>query len=274
VQPGEGCDLGEDNTDLPYGNGCSNDCQPLPTCGDGTLDADYEACDDANDLDSDACTSECTIAACGDGYVYDGQEACDDGNDDDADACLSNCELPTCGDGIVHPGEECDGQDNCNHLCVRDRLVFATKDTHDGDLQFTGTLSGLEVADSACNSRANANGLNTDSYFIAWLSDAETSPAERFFRSPGRYVLVDGTVIAESWDDLTDGTLQNPINLSEEGDAPGQVGVWTNTNPDGTRYSANSCDEWSSIEDGLEAQVGAATKTDSQWTDLTIAGNC
>ncbi|MGB1278284.1 MAG: hypothetical protein ACPG77_21235, partial [Nannocystaceae bacterium] len=74
VQPGETCDLGEDNTDLPYGSGCSNDCSPLPTCGDGTLDSEYEACDDGNDDNTDACTTICAAPACDD-MILSGTES-------------------------------------------------------------------------------------------------------------------------------------------------------------------------------------------------------
>ena len=65
----------------------------VPVCGDAELDTG-EACDDGNDLDTDACLSDCTLAACGDGIrrtdlsVGDlGFESCDDGNDDDFEAC-------------------------------------------------------------------------------------------------------------------------------------------------------------------------------------------
>jgi cysteine-rich repeat protein len=42
--------------------------------------------------------------------MVNGGEACDDGNNVDTDACHNDCTLPTCGDGIVGntPGETCD----------------------------------------------------------------------------------------------------------------------------------------------------------------------
>ncbi len=267
VQPGEGCDLGEDNTDLPYGDGCSNDCQPLPTCGDGVLNPEFEECDDNNDSNLDVCTTECELAVCGDGFVYEGHEACDDGNDDDTDECTNMCELPACGDGIVQDGEECDGQDNCNEHCVRDRYVFATSDTHRGNLKSTSHLSGIGVADSICRSRAIMSGIKGEADVLAWLSDDETSPAQRFFRSPGRYVLVDGTVVADSWDDLTDGELQNPIMLTETHEAPSANNAWSNTNPDGTRASEGSCENWSSQSVDLYSRAGGTTMSDGQWSD-------
>ena len=77
-------------------------------CGNGFVE-NGEACDDGNDLDTDACTSSCQVATCGDGHIQAGVEQCDDANDVDSDGCLSSCRLPTCGDGVVQAGvEECD----------------------------------------------------------------------------------------------------------------------------------------------------------------------
>ena len=41
------------------------------------------------------------LASCGDGIVQTGVEACDDGNNIDTDACTNSCEAATCGDGIT-----------------------------------------------------------------------------------------------------------------------------------------------------------------------------
>ncbi|MGB1013792.1 MAG: hypothetical protein ACPG4T_06640 [Nannocystaceae bacterium] len=275
VQPGEACDQGDDNTDIPYGGGCSNDCQPIALCGDGTLDLPYEVCDDGNDSNSDACTNACQIAACGDGLIEVGVEACDDANDDESDACLSTCELATCGDGYVHAGEEeCDGQANCNESCTRDRYVFVTNEGFHGDIKKTSNLSGIHVADSICRTRANAAGLKGEADFLAWLSDDETSPAERFFHSPGRYVLPDGTVVANSWADLTDGTLQNPILMTETKDLPQPSTVWTNTGPDGMPATEHSCQNWSSVDLEEKSIMGLMAKTDSEWTAVDVLLGC
>ncbi|RMD83162.1 MAG: DUF4215 domain-containing protein, partial [Candidatus Dadabacteria bacterium] len=79
-----------------------------PVCGDGRVGGDEE-CDDGNDVDTDACRNDCTLATCGDGVVCSdpsctsgpggGVEQCDDGNDVDTDACLSDCSAARCGDG-------------------------------------------------------------------------------------------------------------------------------------------------------------------------------
>jgi cysteine-rich repeat protein len=61
-------------------------------CGDGVVDLG-EACDDGNDVDVDACTNACELAACGDGIVSAlVGEACDDGDEVDQDGCDSDCQ--------------------------------------------------------------------------------------------------------------------------------------------------------------------------------------
>ncbi|MGB1277712.1 MAG: hypothetical protein ACPG77_18350, partial [Nannocystaceae bacterium] len=149
-----------------------------------------------------------------------------------------------------------------------------TDEDFHGDMKKMSNISGIKVADSVCRTRANAAGLKTDADFIAWLSDDETSPAQRFFRSPGRYVLPDGTVVANSWADLTDGTLQNPILMSSTKEYPQPSTIWTNTNPDGTAASEHSCENWSSIELGTESILGLMAKTDSEWTSVDMLLGC
>ena len=69
-------------------------------------DEGYEACDDGNDDDADACRNNCSEARCGDGVVGPG-EGCDDGNEDPTDDCNA-CQPATCGDGVIQQGEQCD----------------------------------------------------------------------------------------------------------------------------------------------------------------------
>ncbi len=277
VQPGETCDLGENNSSATYGNdGCSLACEPLRHCGDGIVEPGIEECDDGNDNENDACTSDCKPAVCGDGIVFTGQESCDDGNDDNTDACLNSCELATCGDNFVLEGvEECDGSANCNEACIRDRIVFVTAETWDGDFKGAGENPGIQGgADSICRSRALTAGFKGDSDYLAWLSDETTSPAQRFYRSPGRYVLRDGTVVANSWDDLTDGSLQNPINMTEDFGEPSVSIVWSNTAADGTLASEQTCNSWSSLEVEVKSRAGGTTQTDARWTNEELVLAC
>ena len=131
VEPGEECDDGNiDDTDA-----CTATCQNA-ICGDGSIQAGVEACDDGtanSDTDVDACRTDCTPASCGDAVVDTG-EMCDDGNLDDTDACTNACAPATCGDAIVQAGtEECDDgnaddADACTNACTNavcgDGLVY------------------------------------------------------------------------------------------------------------------------------------------------------
>ena len=64
----------------------------LNFCGDAsTATGGAEECDDGNNIDSDGCLGNCTLAACGDGVVYPGVESCDDGNKVSGDGCSASC---------------------------------------------------------------------------------------------------------------------------------------------------------------------------------------
>lgn len=113
LHPGEACDDGNDiNSDE-----CLNDCT-IASCGDGITHDGVEACDDGNSVNSDECTNTCTFSSCGDGVTHVGEE-CDDGNNVEADGCTNSCRLPTCGDGIVQANEDCDdGNSNDSDSCL------------------------------------------------------------------------------------------------------------------------------------------------------------
>ena len=84
----------------------------LPGCRSDDPEAEgYEACDDGNTVDQDACRNDCRLARCGDGILRtdlsEGDmdfERCDDGNFADDDACVGTCVPAVCGDGFVHIG--------------------------------------------------------------------------------------------------------------------------------------------------------------------------
>lgn len=240
-------------------------------CGNGIQD-DGEECDDANQIDSDFCTTACTLAACGDNVVQLGIEGCDDGNLVDGDACPSTCQPAVCGDGFTWAGEEeCDDgvnaggyggcQPDCTHApacgdgiiqdgdgeeCDNDgdscvackkawRIVFVSSKTYAGD------IGGLVVADAQCQELADAADLSGT--FRAWLSDGVNGPATRFLKSTVPYRLPSGAEVAADWTDLTTGAVSVAISKTESGGpAPPGYGpcgdgndhVWSNTNGDGT----------------------------------------
>lgn len=140
-------------------------------------------------------------------------------------------------------------------------------------------------ADRICQMEARLAGL--PGVYKAWLSTngvagvPESSPDTRFgkYFSPTRYVLPDGnlTVVAYGWDDLTDGQIQNPINVSAQGGTVyGEEGcpVWTNTTPGGTPGGYSSCMDWTQywfpwaepLPDEWKGQVGDCWDSDPDWT--------
>lgn len=142
------------------------------------------------------------------------------------------------------------------------RLVFVTS------TRYNGNLGDLDGADDKCQEAANnANLLGT---FKAWLSNSTDFASTRFTKWPGRYVLAasTSTVIANSWDDLTDGTLQNAINVDENGQAIDQGRVWTSTNTDGTGSTFSRCTDWSNPTTGSGGS-GQLVFMDSRWTSVS-----
>jgi len=84
--------------------GCDPNCDRIPVCGDGLVDAP-EVCDDSNAVSGDGCDATCTavepnflchagggpcVTTCGDAMVL-ASEQCDDGNRSNGDGCDSAC---------------------------------------------------------------------------------------------------------------------------------------------------------------------------------------
>lgn len=135
-----------------------------------------------------------------------------------------------------------------------------------------GNLGGIEGADLLCNAQAAAADLK--GVYLSWLSNATTSPSERFNRSTIPYVLVDGTIIANNYSSLVSGTLLAPINKDAQG---GLImgPLWTGTFPNGTSIGTNSdshCDGWTSMA-GL-GRIGGTTSQDAGWTNEDCAVTC
>ncbi len=163
-------------------------------------------------------------------------------------------------------GSNAGGEGGAGGAGVSERRVFVSSQTFAG-----ATLGGLSGADDECQALADAEDLG--GIWLAWLSDGEAqgSPSERFVQSPLPYVRIDGLEVAADWADLTDGSLDEAIDVDETGtdiDALGNVTVWTGTNPDGTQYAGN-CSNWSTDGGGF---WGTATATDATWTATSGQG--
>jgi hypothetical protein len=257
----EACDGTDDDACPGF---CESDC----TCG-----AAPEVCCDYTS--SEVCSggqtaSQCTASG---GVPGTSTDFCGDGGDCSATiagpgAC---CHIEGEPDGCIQPVSEFDcsmlfgGQYLVGQICsaagscIDPKFIFVTSTTH------TGNLGGLAGADSICQARAAAGGL--PGTYRAWLSLPGTDAADRMTHATGPYMRWDGTVVADNWDDLVDGTLDAPINLSEAGTLVSPANVWTATTSSGT-YSAvaGSCASWTTTISADTAVIGVASEVDSSWT--------
>jgi hypothetical protein len=176
-----------------------------------------------------------------------------------------------------------DGSTGCMGAFECERVVFVTS------LTYEGNLLGADGADEKCNALARASDLPrvSSTTFQAWVSttasDSGTPDAQtdlpgavtvRFKHGTGAYVSTDGKVIAKSWTDLTDATLQIGITKDENG-MPVQADdiVWTGTSASG-ELMLPGCSEWATAT-SAEAIVGKVAKADLTWTESlkTPCGN-
>jgi hypothetical protein len=157
------------------------------------------------------------------------------------------------------------------------RCVFVTSSGHNGD------LGGLAGADAICQGLADSSGsLAAHGTYKAWLSAAGTgnSAAERLAHATVPYKRVDGSTVADDWADLTDGSLDHPINITEGGDTfvcsgvgPFSNGcVWTSTEPDGSARITDlnplydSCGTWTNSTDDAVGWLGWPAEVSVLWT--------
>lgn len=137
--------------------------------------------------------------------------------------------------------------------------VFVTSAT------YTGNLGGIGGADKKCRDLAAAASL--PGVYKAWISEenAALDPQSRFTQGSLAYYLTNGTKVADNWADLVNGSLDNPINVDQNGATVStSTAVWTNTYDDGSMDSFTACDQW--ILTASTATAGLLTSATSTWT--------
>lgn len=151
------------------------------------------------------------------------------------------------------PGHACRGG-KCTPPCGKGGpcRVFVTRSASHGD------MNGLAGADAICARSAREGGL--PGTYKAWLSDQFGSPATRFVKNKGPYVLVNGTQIANNWTDLIDGALHNPISVTEHAVQLEQVEVWTGTLASGI-LATYTCNNWTSAARESFGHTGVSSQS-------------
>jgi hypothetical protein len=125
-------------------------------------------------------------------------------------------------------------------------------------------LGGATGADARCQNLAQAAGLG--GMFRAWLSVSGSSPSTRFTKAVVPYRLLDGTVVADDWNDLTDGTLKHAIDRDEKNALVVAAEVWTGTRTNGT-LEAEGCLDFSTGDVFAPvASQGITDRAGTQWT--------
>ena len=164
-----------------------------------------------------------------------------------------------------------EGTDECssNADCFTSFRVFVSAQSYKGD------LGGVSGADAKCQSLANTFSLGGT--WEAWLSDyGNASASDELYHSTVPYVKLNSIQVADNWADLTDGTLDSPIDVSNTYPLNYSTNftffVWTGTNPDGTSNSTmKDCSGWVSSSPSIKGQSGQSSQTDTRWTRIMDA---
>lgn len=230
-----------------------------------------------------------SVIACASGADCFGSYECtsvDGGNYCMPGVCVPSCSGKTCGDdGCGGACGVCSAEQQCvEGACKTPKFIFVT------NAQWTGALGGIVGADGKCALAAGTAMLPGTGYagpgsyygYKAWLSTQDYSPATHWSalreQNP-MFRLRDGTLVASSWADLTDGTLAHAIDLTETGArlAGGDSSsVWTGTTAaglfDATYAPGGDCGDWQDASVCYQCDmghVGMATASTSLWTDWT-----
>ena len=129
-------------------------------------------------------------------------------------------------------------------------------------------LGGVSGADTRCQNLADA--ANLGGSWRAWVSSSASSPSGRFTKATVPYRLVDGTIIANDWNDLTSGGLRHAIDRDEKNVPRPAAEVWTATTSTGA-YEGGGCNGFtSSSSASAYAAQGVSDRASAQWTNVYL----
>jgi hypothetical protein len=149
--------------------------------------------------------------------------------------------------------------------------VFVTSQSFRG-----GDFGGVTGADRRCRIAAWDAGLGGS--YKAWIGDnVSPSPAARFRHATIPYfkrVIGGGDeIVANDWQDLTDGTLATSIDTTEYGNdvVSTTYTAWTSVNVDGTDDPGPQCDpSWSNSTSSSTGAVGSLDDFNQRWTSDSV----
>lgn len=169
-----------------------------------------------------------------------------------------------CGDLRVASYEECDDEtDDCEN-CILSRKIFVTSLEVDG--LFVSSFK------TKCYDDAFDAGLYRGLDWTPWISYNNKDAKTLEFQSPFKYERIDGILVANSFQQLIDGDIENPINIDQNGDLIDEERVWTGTNELG-KYSGFNCLEWTDNNERILGTYGWTNHIDYRWSSADEA-NC
>jgi len=138
------------------------------------------------------------------------------------------------------------------------KLVFVSSNAIDGN---EGNVAAM---DAVCQARAVAR--NLAGTWRAWASQTNNSVAMRFTQAAVPYRLLDGSTIANNWNDLIDGVLAHSINVLDDGTvAATALDVWTGTMITGG-VAPFTCTDWTTNSPTVTGNIGRTNLADNGWT--------
>ncbi len=144
-------------------------------------------------------------------------------------------------------------------ICQPGAKAFFTEEV------FPADFGGIAAADAICQKAADDHGIAGT--FTAWLSLAGSNVADRLTHHAIPYYRLDGTLIANDWADLTDGSLAAPINVNQHltSASPTTTEVWTHSTTAGMAAPYSPCGDFTSTT-SQPAHVGLNSASDLDWT--------
>lgn len=133
---------------------------------------------------------------------------------------------------------------------------------------FNPNLMETPTANELCQEAAD--NAEFSGRFFAWLSTSEYNASDII--PEGRYVRVDGEVIADDKEDLLDGHLRNRIRVNELGETMNEGYVYTGTRSTGEKWGGRICNGWQGLDennaDDYYGGIGNLMAIDGKWTEF------
>jgi hypothetical protein len=134
------------------------------------------------------------------------------------------------------------------------RRVFVTSSS------YSPNFGGVFGADTKC--QQSAEKANLGGKWTAWLSDGSHDVKKRFEYFDGPYKLLNGTIIANNWTELTSKSLLAPINITEFNQrATIGITAWSGTLANGQVDQINTCLNWTKATSSYSGSTNSTNST-------------